>query len=253
MTPASDVFKACEDLYAEYPMAASPVNSRGTVYAIVLTLCDGADARYFTLARYEVADGHSYVLSPWRSDHGVTIRTDSHDVADLAVAAVMRGVPMPRDGSMFGWTCGGTVAALVLVHTSYTPQSPVPTWSAMSLADGFETQWPPFIGESSFGPWFWDHYRAGKLISIGGLVAANPGCVFWVDAYATIGTSCCVVTNDLEASGGPILGRGRYVDSRALMSGQLPEHQVPSMAELLAGNRTDLAPLFERGTHDALK
>ena len=41
----------------------------------------------------------------------------------VAVSVVTRGVPIPRDGSLFGWRYGDTVTALVPVYTTSTPAS----------------------------------------------------------------------------------------------------------------------------------
>lgn len=55
-------------------------------------------------------------------------------VPDVVVDAVTHGVPFPQDGSLFGWTHGDGVTALVAVYASYTPASPEPSWAAMPLA-----------------------------------------------------------------------------------------------------------------------
>ena len=77
----------------------------------------------------------------------------------MVVNALTSGVPLPQDGSLFGWTHGGAVTALVAVYTQYTPTSPVPVWTIMPLAGVPEPQWPPFTDERLFGPWFWEHFR----------------------------------------------------------------------------------------------
>jgi hypothetical protein len=172
----------------------------------------------------------------------VDIAADGGEVPDLAADAVTRGVPIPRDGAMFGWICQEIVTALIVAYVRYTPDSPMPTWSVMPLVGIPEVQWPPFTSERFFGPWFWDHYRVGNIIYLGGLIAANPGAVFWADTYEVLGSDCCVVECDIKTGEGRILRSGKYLDAAALQAGAA----MPSLTDLLAdASKTDLAPRFQ--------
>jgi hypothetical protein len=241
-TPASSAYQACRDLFNGYPLAVSAVNHVPTMQSMILLLQDGDDARFFVLLRIRGEGRPAYTLSPWRADNAVGIAADGGEVPNLVADAVTRGVPIPRDGSMFGWACDETATALIVVYARYTPDRPVPTWSVMPLGGTPETQWPPFTGEHLFGHWFWDRHRTGNIIDIGGLVAANPGTVFWVDTYRALGSDCCAVACDLKTPEGHILRHGAYLDSARLRAGVA----VPALAELLADvGKADLAPRFQ--------
>jgi hypothetical protein len=240
MIPTSQVYTACSDLFDAYPLAVSAVSHVPAMHSMVLMLRDGDDIRFFVLLHIRGEGKPAYTLSPWRADGAVEIAADGGEVPDLAADAVTRGVPIPRDGAMFGWACQEIVTSLIVITARYTPDSPVPAWSVMPPAGMPEAQWPPFTGERLFGPWFWEHYRAGNLIYLGGLIAANPGTVFWADTYEVLGSDCCIVTCDIKTPEGHILRRGRYLDAAALRAGA-----PPSLTGLLAdAGKTDLAPRF---------
>jgi hypothetical protein len=241
MIPTSQVYPACSDLFDAYPLAVSAVNRVPTMHSMVLMLRDGDDVRFFVLLRIRGEGLPAYTLSPWRADGAVEIAADGGKVPDLAADAVTQGVPIPRDGAMFGWTCQEIVTALIVVYARYAPDSPMPTWSVMPLVGIPEAQWPPFAGERLFGSWFWEYHRVGNIIYLGGLIAANPGTVFWADTYEALGSDCCVVECDIKTREGHILRSGKYLDAAALRAGAA----VRSLTDLLAGaSKTDLAPRF---------
>jgi hypothetical protein len=188
------------------------------------------------------ADEDFYLLKRWRGRSIGSVNARSG--ADVPVAfadAVTNGVPVPRDGSLFGWKSGDDVTALVTIHVNYTPAHPEPSWSLMLLAGVPEALWPPFTEEPHFGSWFWDHYWAGSIIWLDNLIAATPDTVFWVDTEAILDSDCCIVAQDIESPKGYTLRRGRYVYCQVLEEGK----QVPSLAELLASSdKTDLASRF---------
>ena len=242
MMPVNDVHKACGYLFDAYPLAVNAVNHVPAMHSMVLMLPDGDDARFFVLVRIHGEGEPAYALSSWRAVNAVEIAADGGEVPDLAADVVTRGVPIPRDGSLFGWTRGEPVTALIVVYTGYAPDRPTPTWSVMPLAGTPETQWPPFAREHLFGCWFWDHYRTGTIIELGDAIAATAGTVFWVDTYAALGSDCCVVAHELKIPEGHILRHGAYMDSAILRAGAA----VPALAELLAdAGKTDLAPRFQ--------
>ena len=167
------------------------------------------------------------------------IAVDGGEVSGLTANAVGQGIPLPRDGLLFGWACEEMVTALMVIYTNYRPDSPQPAWSIMPLVGTPEERWPPFSGERFFGRWFWKDYQAGHIIQLGGLIAANPGIVFWVDTHKALGSACCVVACDIKTSEGHILCRGKYMGAAALRAGAV----VPSLTGLLAeAGKTDLAP-----------
>ena len=243
MIATNRVYRACDALFAEYPLAARVTDESGDAETLVLMLRSGDEATFFILLRDSGAGEPVYSLCPWRADGIVSIGTDDADVPDLAVEAVTSGIPIPRNGSMFGWAYEGTVPALIVVHALYTPLSPEPSWSVMPLAGAPQAQWPPFTSERLFGSWFWNHYRAGKVVLLDDLIAAKPDTIFWIDTYATVGSDCCAVTRDIRTPERLVLRRGRYADSGVLRTGK----RIPSLAELLADDgKVDLAPRFGR-------
>jgi hypothetical protein len=244
--PASRVYLTCRDLFETYPLAIAPVDHVPTMQAMVLILVDGTGVSFFVLV-CDCGDGRpAYTVIPWRADGPVTIGPGGGDVPDLAASAVMRGIPFPRDGSLFGCVRGGLVTALIVIYASSTPDRPVPTWSVMPLAESPEAQWPTFADQDLFGHWFWDHYRAGDIIDLGGAIAGTADTVFWIDTYAALGSDSCAVARDVDAPDGQILRRGRYLGSAALRAGVA----VPALAEFLAEvSKIDLASRFQVPAH----
>lgn len=131
--------------------------------------------------------------------------------------------------------------ALVVVYTTYTAARQAPSWAVMPLAGCPEVQWPPFTRNRLFGHWFWEHYWAGNIVSVGGLIAGTADTVFWVDTRAVLGWDCCAVAHDVRSPEEPVLRQGRYVYHEALQDGKL----VPSLESLLADpSKVDLASRF---------
>ena len=209
-----------------------------------MLLSDGDGARFFVLTQ-DRRDGRSlYSLRQRGTRETMNIEADGDAaVPDVAVNAVTRGVPIPRDGSLFGWRYGDAVTALVPVYTTSTPASPDPFCAVMPRAGIPEVQWPPFTEEHLPGSWFWERYWARKIISVGGLIAETPATVFWANTKATLGTNCCLVAHDIESGEDYTLPRGTYVYYEALQAGT----PVPSLTALLADSgKIDLAPRFRR-------
>jgi hypothetical protein len=209
---------------------------------MVLLFRDGDNAQFSLLSQESGEEGPSYSLHPWPVGDIVDIDTDGMTVVpDAAVNAVTHGVPIPRDGSVFGWTYGEAVSALVAVYAAYTPASPQPIWTVMPLAGVPAAQWPPFTDERFFGDWFWEHHRAGRLILLDDLIARTHNTVFWVDTRAILGSDSCAVARDIRSLKGCTLQRGRYVYYQALREGK----PVPPLSALLADTtKIDLAPRF---------
>jgi hypothetical protein len=233
---------ACRYLFSEYPLAVSAVDHIPALHTMVLMLRDGEDVRFFVLMRIRGRSRTDYTLSRWRATGAVEIAADGDDVPEVVANTVEQGIPIPRDGLLFGWAYQEIVTALIVIHASYRPDSPVPVWSVMPLVGTPELQWPPFSGERFFGRWFWKDYQAGNIVQLDGLVAASPGIVFWLNTYQSLGSDCCVVASDIKTSEGRILRRGKYLGVAALRAGVA----VPSLTNLLAeAHKTDLAPRFQ--------
>jgi hypothetical protein len=241
MIETASVYEACGELFTSFPLAARDMDVSGTIRSMVLMLRDGDDPRFFVLAQGCREGGPFYSLCQWPAGDIADIRPGGRAVPDSLADAVIRGVPLPRHGSIFGCADLSAFSALLIVYTDSGPTRPLPSWSVMPLAGLPEPRWPPFAGPRLFGPWFWDACRAGSVVALDDLIARSPGSVFWVNTQAILGSDCCVVARDLTDPMGRTLRRGRYVYSEALRS-RLP---VPSLTALLADTeKVDLAPRF---------
>jgi hypothetical protein len=247
--PPGDVtdsfYGACQGLFASYPLAAEADNDGGeTVRSMVLMLQDGDDFQFFTLSEEGIEHGPRYSLHPWPSGEiPITETDDRAAVTRFVMRAVTQGVPIPQDGSVFGWHDGGVVTALTAIYTQYSPETPLPAFTSMPFADLLETQWPPYASEPVFGHWFWDSYQTGDVIPLAELIARTPDTIYWVDTKAILGADCCVVARDVKIPEGPTLRRGRYVYYQVLREGK----PVPPLAALLAdANKVDLSPRFQQ-------
>ena len=242
MIRSDSLYEACQDLFAAYPLAAQTASRSGTVRSMVLMLQDGDDSGFFVLSCDERVSKPSYSLWPWPAGHIVNIEAGGSVAASsMAVNAVTRGIPIPRDGSFFGWARGNVIAALIVIYVECSPAYPEPGWAVMPLAGTPEEEWPPFTGGPLSGHWSWEECRAGSVISLDSLIAGTPETVCWVDTKAILGSDCCAVARDIRIPPGHLLRRGCYVYYQALQAGM----PAPSLEVLLADpGKIDLAPRF---------
>jgi hypothetical protein len=232
--------RLCYELFSNYPLAVSAVNRGGTVRSMVLMLRYACDTEFFVLSHNRAEGRSSYSLRLWPSEEGADVNAE---MPDIAVQVLTCGVPIPRHGSLFGWLAGDRVTALVAFYAKSTPASLEPYWKVLPFAGIPEAQWPPFTDELDLGQWFWKHHRAGKVSSLGSLIAVNPETVFWADTKAVLGSDCCAVARDVRSPEGYVLQRGRYVHYEALRAGK----PVPSLRSLLTGaGPIDLASRFQQ-------
>jgi hypothetical protein len=111
-----------------------------------------------------------------------------------------------------------------------------------------EEQWPPFTRRCFFGHWFWEHYWAGRIISLSDLIAGTPETVFWTKTKGIMDSDCCVVVRDIANSKGGTLRRGIYVLSEALLAGK----PIPPLHTLISNaDKTDLTTRFQHFLRDA--
>lgn len=240
MADINSHYSNLRELFADYPLAVRTDDAGEdgeAACSMVLMVHEGPV--FYVLRHHFKNDRPVYSISLWPAGDVQEISADGNTtVSDILANALTQGVPIPRDGSLFGWIHGDTVTALVVVYASES-EDQVPSWAIMPLAGSPEWQWPPFSDESLFGSWFWKHYRAGEVVSLSDSVAENPGTVFWADTKVTLGSDCCLVKRDIEISAGYTLPRGRYVYLQALRDGK----QVPSLETLERdSDNIDLAP-----------
>jgi hypothetical protein len=242
MNCADSLQEECYKLFADYPLAVKALNGSGTTRSIVLMLQDSDNAGFFVLSDDCNDHGGSYSVCPWPTGDVVDITANGELVtSDMVVNVVSHGIPIPRDGSLFGWTSGDVITALFVVYAEYTPARPEPGWSVMPGVGIPEVQWPPFAGERLFGHWSWGDYQTGRVISLDDLIAEHSDTVFWANTAATLNANCCAVRHDIRSPSGSILPRGRYVYYQVLRAGT----PVPPLEELLADtSKIDLAPRF---------
>jgi hypothetical protein len=243
MFRTSSLQEACHELFLNYPMAARSVNHSAAIRSMVVMRQDGGNTGFFVLSDDRRKGAPSYSLYRWPMRGNVDIQADDDlVVSEVFVDVVTHGIPIPRDGSLFGWTCEGAITALIVIYAEHTPACPEPAWAVMPCVGTPEAQWPPFTGKRLFGHWSWVHYRAGSIVSLGGLISANPGKVFWTDTTAALGSHCCTVERDIQSPKGYVLRRGRYVYYQVLRAGK----PVPPLEELLANtSKIDLASRFQ--------
>lgn len=241
MIRTSSAYEACRDLFVGYPLA---VNDDGDdAFSMILMIEDGSDAEFFVLMAEGGEAEQVYSLYPWPAGDIIEINAEGVVASDLAMDIVTRGVPIPRNGSMFGWAFEDVITALVPVYAGYGEDFLQPRWSVMPHMGSSRAQWPPFIGEHLFGNWFWEHYQARRVLPLDDLIAGTEDVVFWVDTRAVLGSDCCIVAGDVTIPHGPTLRRGRYVYHEVLQSGM----RVPSMGALLGDDgKADLGPRFRR-------
>jgi hypothetical protein len=238
ITDSATLQAACSELFACHPQAARPLNNSGTSRSIVLLQAESGNARFFILISQDDGEGPFFSIRRWCIGGAVDLDDETAPVPGWAVNAVTHGVPLPRDGSLYGWADRGRITAMVAFSTQYTPEVPEPSWSLMPDADLGEENWPPFADERLVGPWLWEHFQAGHLVDLASLVASSENAVFWVDTAEAIGSGSIAVAHDLASPDGWTFPRGRYVYC---------QHRdgAPSLDDLLADpGKTDLAPRF---------
>ena len=214
---------------------------------MVLMLQSEDDGGFYALSHIS-GDGMSpYSLWSWPAGEIVNIEPgDSGAVPGMAINAISHGIPIPRDGSLFGWVSGDAITALIVIYAEYAPSYPEPGWAVMPLAGTSETQWPPFTGQRLFGHWSWEQCQGGSIISLDDLIAETPDTVCWVDTKAIFGSDSCAVARDIRTLDGHVLRRGSYIYYQVLRTGT----PVPSLEGMLADPGTiDLAPRFQRYRH----
>jgi len=235
-------YEACQKLFTDYPLATSIVSRDGAVRSMILMLQNEDYGGFFVLSGDYRSGKQAYSVWPWPAGDVIAIEIGNEvSIPEPAVTAVTCGVPIPQDGSLFGWTYGDLISALIVIYAEYSDEYPEPGWAVMPLTSASEELWPAFTGEPLFGHWSWEEYKNGNIISLDRIIAETPETVYWVDTKDRLGSDCCAVARDIRPREGVPLRRGRYVYYETLQAGE----PVPSLAELLASpGALDLTPRF---------
>jgi len=64
----SVLYKTCQDLYTNHPLASEPVDPAGIVHVMVLVLPDGGNERFFALSQNRAAATPRYQLCSWSGE-----------------------------------------------------------------------------------------------------------------------------------------------------------------------------------------
>jgi hypothetical protein len=229
-TTSMSLHDRCAGLFVRYPEAVDFSRS-----IVIATKARGGE--FFVLTRLESGD---FFIWRWPDGEEATVAPATESIPSGLADALACGVPLPRNGSLLGWRHGGVITAMITVCTRL--ESGTPSWSVMPLAGSPQDRWPPFSRERLLGAWFWDHYRAGRVVDLAPVVAGTYGTVFWVPAEVAPGSGYCIVAaRDVRSRDGWTLPAGRYVYWRPLREGRA----VPSLEVMLADpGRADLAPRF---------
>ena len=181
--PADDsVFAACLRLFYRYPLAIRRHYAEHRYGSLVLMDRGTGGARHYVLIM-EWDD--LFVIRPWDRRDGarVPIRR-GEPVSDGVRRVIESAVPVPRDGTLLGWTAGHKVEALVAAHGRLTEPwddaSAVPGVTVMPVAGSQPVGWPPFAARPLDGGRLWEHLARGHLADLTPLVSRHPGYVFWV-------------------------------------------------------------------------
>jgi len=234
---AGDLHEKCGNLFRAYPLAWD--EPACGVRSMVL-MQEGAP-EFFILAEFSGKGTPRFRLLPWREEGAVSIEPGAAvPVPPRMARVVTSGIPLPRDGSLFGWVSDGRVCGLLKFRVRYSREQPVPRYSPMPLAALPESRWPAWVRCGLFGTWFWEGVRAGSITDLAPLIAATPRTVFWARTRTALGSDCAAVARDV-AGKGIILPAGVY----AYFGPQQDGAEIPSLETLLAGpGLTDLAPRF---------
>lgn len=238
-----NLYQRCEDLLARYPLAGDP--DAGGVSMAVMTTTPRGDPEFFGFHR--TADGPTgsfWSVGPWGAAGVLVARPGGSTAMGFTGAdagrMLGRAVPLPRDGSLFGWVSSGTVTGLVAIYVRADEHYRVPSWASLPLAAASKDSWPP--SGCLFGSWFWDGLASGRIVDLGPAVAATRGAVYWVDVPG-VEWGSCAVARDVSLPGGCTLPRGLFAYYGSLRAAA----RLPDVADVLAmPGKTDLAPRFHR-------
>ena len=155
MVDISSHYNNLRKLFLDYPLAVrtdDPGEDGEAARSMVLMVHEGP---VFFVLRLLSRNGRPvYSVALAAGDVQEISADDDTPVSGTLANALTQGVPIPRDGSLFGWIHGDAVAALVVVYASES-EDLVPSWAIMH-SRALKMGWFPFSDERLFGSWFWN-------------------------------------------------------------------------------------------------
>ncbi len=234
--PGDGAFAVCERLFRSCPLAVRRHYAEFRYGSMVL-VSRAAGTTRFSVLIMERRD--EFILRPWdrRDWPRVEIRPGA-PVSDEAFRLISASVPIPRDGVLLGWVCGGQVRAILLAHgrlaEPWEDPSTVPGIAVLPLAGSEPAWWPPVLpgleaASSLDEKWLWEQEGHGQVADLARLVGRQAGCAFWAPGEAGGAVGCVVVTERLGTAQ-CWLPAGVYASYAKLLQG-IP---MPSARQLLA-------------------
>jgi hypothetical protein len=237
-TQTRTLHEACEALLTQYPIAAS-TDGNG-VRSVVIRNPAGS---YFVLTQN--VEGGACNLFAWNHEAASAVirpDEDSRFVSAGAASVIRHAIPIPADGTMFGWAGPRRrVTALIPLYVAYRPGNPKPSWSVMPHYRAPEATWPPFIDSGNlFCQKMWAAVAAGQLVSLGPVIGDSVDTVVWVEPRDADAPGYADVCTDVRWDG-YTLPAGKYAAYQDLREGI----EWPEPLEVVERYTvTDLAPRF---------
>jgi hypothetical protein len=215
-------FAACLWLFRSYPLAVNPSRpSDGRPRSIVLRHGAFAGSGYYVLTQ-NLAE--HFTLRPWGTGEGecqqigpgTPVPVSSHRV-------ITEGMPVPRDGALFGWVTDRQATALLSVyHGESSPGPWVPQVRVLALAGTEPLRWPPFTASPLDDGRLWEYADRGEIVDLAPVVARTAGGAFWVPSQHSVRAGQghgCVVIGDNLTTADYWLPAGIYMDHWMLREG----------------------------------
>lgn len=219
--PAAAIVK-CKQLFGAYPLAVTRDPADGS-RSMVLMDWTAAGGCFFTLTQ---AREGLFAIRPWSGQDAGGEIGPREAVEDAIVRVIANGMPVPRDGALFGWVPDRQVTAMLSVHSGHPPGSgaavPVPEIQVMPMAGTGGLDWPPFTASPFVDGRLWDYLDRGQIVDVVPLLTGSAGQAFLVPSPNALsrrrGARCIVVAGNLTAEE-YWLPAGVYMDQLLLCEG----------------------------------
>ena len=163
--PAAAIVK-CKQLFGAYPLAVTRDPADGS-RSMVLMDWTAAGGCFFTLTQ---AREGLFAIRPWSGQDAGGEIGPREAVEDAIVRVIANGMPVPRDGALFGWVPDRQVTAMLSVHSGHPPGSgaavSVPEIQVMPMAGTGGLDWPPFTASPFVDGRLWDYLDRGQIVDV---------------------------------------------------------------------------------------